>query len=717
MYESLTKIVSLLASVFSLFACQTDWIDVQKQEPVTIGFEGRTDRLEPIALRKVVNSYAEFTQEQAYEGNTSLKFFFQIGEGHGARAEFDASEVLGDLRITEPGGAIEFYALSREAFTFRLQLRDGKGDRIVTKNLTALLAPGKWQRVLMPIALDPKVGFIGSASRNKDGVIDLPLTFDRFILQSDSNILYIDRVRYVPESEYQKLAPQNDKGEWTISHPEKKVLWFKPGESGRIPIGFQNSTSSDVNIHYSITVEDFWGTKLSEMKDTATVKPGANPSVYVVTLDTNQMKYGGYFIKAVAKDDSGAILSQIDFTFGIIGDKNTSRGKPGDFLYGGELGTKSALDPHHPAWYTAEYFGIDVARIGVPFEVIWVKKDRPWNWERWDVLMENHRRSNVKPYILVGFFPAHLSGSISRPPDDLSPFYEYVEQLVKRYRDYVDHYEIWNEADWAAWDGPIEKYIEMYLKCYDIIKKHDPDAKVMNSGWAFSDTRDSFPRIKKFLKAVPPEKLDIFAFHAHGSAPEIRWKMKKIRQFLESTGHDVNMEIWDTESGRTGNDRFVAEQLVKKHIYFQVDGGKHLQWFTLGNSRRKPRWKKHKMKWKTWRWGMFRSNHLEPRPQAIAYWALIRTLRGYKYRETLKLADDLEAFIFENGDTEICVYWLNQIGKKTFEFSAQGLENPKHIDIFANEKEAAVNNDRIVFEATSTPAYLKWVRKDKTVTF
>ena len=700
MSKSLTQIFSLLAIALPLFSCQADGSHLDKAKTNIIGFEEKSGRLEPIRRRKVAESYAEFTQEQAYEGNTSLKFFFQIADGHGARAEFDASDLLRDLSINEPGGAIEFYALSGDAFTFRLQFKDENGKKAITKNLARLLTPGKWQRVLVPIA---------SLS---DRQLNLPLSVDRFVLQSHSNTLYLDRLRYVPEKEYEKLVPQKDKGQWTISHPEKKVLWFKLGEPLRIPLGFENATSSALNIHYAIAVEDFWGEPIYEVEDVVTVQPGANPSVQAIALDTSSLKYGGYFIKAVAKDDGGALLSEIDFTFGIIGDQNTSRGKEGDFLYGGGLAgkgfTKETLDPTHPTWYVANYFGLDRARLGVSFETIWLKQDLPWNWQQWDIYIENHRRIGVKPYIMVGFFPTHLSGSLFKPPQDLSPFYKYVEELVKRYGDDVDTYEIWNEADWGAWDGPMEKYIEMYLKCYEIIKKHDPDAKVMNSGWAFSDTRGSLGKIKQFLKAVPPEKLDIFAFHAHGSAPEMLWKMKQIRKLLKSTGHDPNMEIWDTESGRTGDDIFVAQQLVKKHIYLQITGGQHLQWFTLANSSREAKWLKHKKKWRTWRWGMFRSNYLEPRPQAIAYWALIRTLRGYKYRETLNLGNNLQAFIFENGDTEILVYWLEQIGKKKFEIRSQGRLNPKQIDIFANEQTATVKNNQILLEATPTPAYLKW---------
>jgi hypothetical protein len=715
MFCFLKKTFSLLVFVVPLIACQAESANIERFESV-MGFEGKTGKLQPNFQWKVAESYAEFTQEQAYEGKTSLKFFFQSADGHGARAEYDATALFKGMEITQPGGALEFYALPREASTFRLQLRDAKGKKIVSEDLTALLTPGKWQRVLVPIAFEVSQDFDSEVDEDKSEskkkkVINLPVTLDRFLLKSESNTLYVDRFRYVPETEYQKLLPQEDKGEWTISHPQKKVLWFKPGETASIPIGFQNSTASNLNINYSITVEDFWGNQLSKVENKTTLRSGANPSVHSVVLDTNKMKYGGYFIKALAKDNSGAIISEIEFTFGIIGEKNATRGQAGDFLYGGEIagkGIKDALNPSYPNWYTAEYFGIDMARIVVSFEDIWPKKDRPWNWETWDKFMENHKRIGVKPYILVGLFPPHLAGNFFRPPDDLSPFYKYVEQIVQRYKDDVDTYEIWNEADWAAWEGSTEKYIEMYLKCYEIIKQNDPDAKIMNSGWAFSDRRGSFPKIKKFLEKVPPEKLDIFAFHAHGSDPEIHWKMKKIREFLASSGHNPNMEIWDTESGRVGDDRFVAQQLVKKHINFQVDGGKHLQWFTLGDSRREAKRLEHKKKFRVWRWGMFRSKYLEPKPQAIAYWALIKTLRGYKYQKTLNLSNDLQAFVFSNGDNKILVYWLEQLGKKNFTLEAEGIENPKQIDIFGNEQVATLKNNQIVLEATSTPAYLKW---------
>ena len=88
MSKSLTKIFSLLAIVLPLFSCQADGSHLEKAKTNIIDFEEKSGRLEPIRRRKVAESYAEFTQEQAYQGNTSLKLFFQITDGHGARAEF-----------------------------------------------------------------------------------------------------------------------------------------------------------------------------------------------------------------------------------------------------------------------------------------------------------------------------------------------------------------------------------------------------------------------------------------------------------------------------------------------------------------------------------------------------------------------------------------------------------------------------------------------------
>jgi hypothetical protein len=69
------------------------------------------------------------------------------------------------------------------------------------------------------------------------------------------------------------------------------------------------------------------------------------------------------------------------------------------------------------------------------------------------------------------------------PPDDLTDFADFTEQVARRYGDQIRYYQIWNEPngndEWGFQDVNPEAYTELLCIAYDRIKATDPEAVIL----------------------------------------------------------------------------------------------------------------------------------------------------------------------------------------------------------------------------------------------
>jgi len=146
-------------------------------------------------------------------------------------------------------------------------------------------------------------------------------------------------------------------------------------------------------------------------------------------------------------------------------------------------------------------------------------------------------------------------GKWNHPSDDNSMFVKYATAVVKRYKDRIKYWEIWNEPDshtyWEPQDG-LKQYHELLKDTYTAIKKADPDALVLNGGLA-----GGLSSVNRLYDNGSRDYFDILNVHIF-ETPLDKIAIKRAVSFLNATrkvmsrNGDCFKKIWVTEIGCPG---------------------------------------------------------------------------------------------------------------------------------------------------------------------
>ncbi len=236
-----------------------------------------------------------------------------------------------------------------------------------------------------------------------------------------------------------------------------------------------------------------------------------------------------------------------------------------------------------------------------------------WDWYWTDCFINNAKKNNIKILGVLLSAPDWASGGLTNlqtgghyPPLNADEYCNFVKEIVKRYGDYIKHWEIFNEpnTDWYWRPAPDAlKYAEILKKTYITIKSIDPKAKVITGGLCDWPDYDGALRylqilydngIKNYCDAIGIHPYNYShspftrPYNIHPSAQE---KIEKLIQFLENN-NDKNKKIWITEIGwptnlntetltETDHLRFLKETFNMINNYPQVES---LFWYCLRDS-------------------------------------------------------------------------------------------------------------------------------------
>jgi hypothetical protein len=199
---------------------------------------------------------------------------------------------------------------------------------------------------------------------------------------------------------------------------------------------------------------------------------------------------------------------------------------------------------------------------------------------------------------------------INPPSVDAKEWAYFVETLANRCRGEGVNYEIENEVNSEAfWKGTLEEYLELLKSGYDVIKKADPQAKVLPSAMGCgitrnfqseSERREAWKRHDKWLKAIlSTKKFDVVNIHDYYFPSEIVANGLSFRSYLEHVqdvmkkSELVRFPIWITEtgyvssaadaSGRMDNGSPEKQALWLKEAYEQAfeSGVERIYWLLL----------------------------------------------------------------------------------------------------------------------------------------
>ena len=157
------------------------------------------------------------------------------------------------------------------------------------------------------------------------------------------------------------------------------------------------------------------------------------------------------------------------------------------------------------------------------------------------------------------------TSQINPPSVDAKEWAYFLETLANRCRGQGVNYEIENEVNSEAfWKGELEEYLDLLKSGYDVIKKVDPQAKVLPSAMGCgitrhfqseSERREALKRHDKWLKAIlSTKKFDVVNIHDYYFPSEIVANGLSFRSYLEHIQDVMKSElgrfpIWITETG------------------------------------------------------------------------------------------------------------------------------------------------------------------------
>jgi len=158
------------------------------------------------------------------------------------------------------------------------------------------------------------------------------------------------------------------------------------------------------------------------------------------------------------------------------------------------------------------------------------------------------------------------------PPKDLKDWENFVQTVVRRYKNRIHHWEIWNEQNGVDFYRPIpnpKEYTELLKTAYETIKKEDPSALVLLGGLQMNGVIPSpwspvkVPNyLEDLYKNGAKPYFDICNIHPYVLPDEgAEYMMNMIKdtfKVMEKYG-DAQKPVWITEVGAGINEKDTAE--------------------------------------------------------------------------------------------------------------------------------------------------------------
>ena len=349
------------------------------------------------------------------------------------------------------------------------------------------------------------------------------------------------------------------------------------------------------------------------------------------------------------------------------------------------------------AHFSLDRDGLAIARaVGVR----WLRLHPP-NHTKWRVV-EPHVKGEWawrdRPIAIAREAGLHLIGSLDRcptwastapPGTDDSSFYtgrgawvpkrwkdweKYVAETVRRYKNDIQVWEVWNEPNLTSWLVPsagqtrAEAYVEMLRHTYPIVKRENPQAIVIGGCVAGAHHKGSPARefTWDIIDGGALELMDAFSFHQYITQPvdearePINVWLKAVRKKMQQAGSVL--PIYNSEGGYanpgtclpyrpspadTVSVEEMARWLVRQHVSQLALGVRQFffyNFFIDGSPVIRP-------------WQGFLEGDGQPRPNVAAYAQMTWILDGAHFVRTERPNEDIWIHHFNTPRGALAVAW------------------------------------------------------------
>jgi hypothetical protein len=210
--------------------------------------------------------------------------------------------------------------------------------------------------------------------------------------------------------------------------------------------------------------------------------------------------------------------------------------------------------------------GIKWARVSVDWPSV-EDHHGVFHFELLDYTLKALKEQGITTYLCFhNGHPIHTNG-VQNPlvsATSREAWTHFIEVLVKRYKDVVDYWELWNEPNYKSFWKPepsAPEYLEMVKISVPVILQHDSGSKILCGGVARFDV----PYLKELLVLGISNYVDVVQVHPYNEIPEAcimrisrtvktpKWympasnKAEELVELVKNSGKDI--EIWQGECG------------------------------------------------------------------------------------------------------------------------------------------------------------------------
>lgn len=205
--------------------------------------------------------------------------------------------------------------------------------------------------------------------------------------------------------------------------------------------------------------------------------------------------------------------------------------------------------------------GISWVRFSVNWSTVEARRGGEYDWSYLDASLTALRKRRIAAVLcLHGGHAAHTKAESIRGEKELQAWGDLVETMVRRYRDQVRDWEIWNEPN-TIWFWKPEPNAAEYAQCVQlgsrIIRRLDPEAKVVAGSLARLDMGFA----KALLDLHSARDFDALSFHPYNEMPEANLRIIKVPVHtpLQYAPADHTISELRALTGRTGLELWQAE--------------------------------------------------------------------------------------------------------------------------------------------------------------
>ena len=234
---------------------------------------------------------------------------------------------------------------------------------------------------------------------------------------------------------------------------------------------------------------------------------------------------------------------------GTVKPRNANEIESANWLIGCETLDRDMADYHQ---YKSYLVPLGIRRLRM--QAGWAKTEKvkgQYDWAWLDSIINDAAQKGLKPWletsygnpIYKGGGGINLSAGVPTSPEALAAWDKWVEALVKRYKDKVTEWEVWNEPNFG--DNEIntpEMVANLNIRTAEIIKRLQPDAKISGLSMghidlAYADT---------FFKVIHQQKkmhlFDNMTYHDYVYNPDANYgHIADLRRVLDKYAPNVKL--------------------------------------------------------------------------------------------------------------------------------------------------------------------------------